>query len=295
MQSLAEESMPESEVVPIYIDNLPRHEDLEEERGQATTPLLPPTMLIWDKEESPIQSPLQSPSIAPTFVAQGRRSSDKRLPYLPTPPLSSRPSLASMPKTRANTATQDIPALQQLSDLPDGLAMLAVQLGHADFTIYPEPYRPNIIDLDSYKQFRENWESARKQYAQHLARTIEHYGDTSKVYHLTEKKWNRIDREWKDSDTFLNRALRPQLQRLSDDASTPDSPVSLLEKPVSRIIVPQLDKDGKFPEIGDSDIIGPLSVGIAKVPELQRGNLTPPTSPRKRNLIKTLGGFFKSH
>lgn len=295
MHSLVEEPIPESEVVPFYIDQglQPPHEQ-EEDHGRATTPLLPPTMLNLNQLDVPIQSPLQSPSIAPTAFGHSTKSSTDQQPfsYLPSPPLSSRPSVASMPRSRANTATQDVPPLQLLGDRLDPWAM---KLGHADFSIHPEPYRPNIIDLDSYKEFRTDWEQARKQYAQHLARTIEHYGDTSKVFKLTEEKWSSIDRQWKQYDDQLNKALSPQLQRLSDGPTMPDSPVSLLEKPVTRVVVPQMDQTGKFPEIGDTDIIGPLSVGVAKVPELQRSNLTPPSSPRKRNFIKALGEIFNRH
>ena len=294
MHSFVDEPIPESEVVPIYIDQgLQPPQEHDEDYGQASTPLLPPVMLNTNKQESPIQSPLQSPSIAPAAFNHGTRLSiDRPFSCLPSPPLSTRPSVASMPRSRANTATQDIPPLQLLSDRLDPWVM---KLGHADFSIHPEPYHPNIIDLDSYKEFRENWEQARKQYAQHLVRTVEHYGDTSKVYKLTEEKWNSIDNLWKQYDDRLNRALSPQLQRLSDGPTMPDSPISLLEKPVTRVVVPQLDKSGKFPELGDSDIVGPLSIGIAKVPELQRGNLTPPCSPRKRNFIKALGEMFTRH
>lgn len=284
MHSFAEETIPESEVVPIYIDHRSTDEH-EEEQGQATTPLLPPTMINLQKQDSPIHSPLQSPSMAPTTYGHNRLSSDNPpfSSHLPSPPLSTRPSVASMPRSRANTATLDIPALQLLTNSSDPWA---ARLGHADFSIHPEPYRPDTVDLDSYKEFRDNWDQARKQYAQHLARTTEHYGQTSKVYKLTEEKWTLIDDTWKKYNAHLSMALSPQLARLSDDPHSPDSPVSLLEKPVTRVVVPQLDKSGKFPEIGDADIVGPLSIGVAKVPELQRGPVTPPLSPRKRNFMK---------
>ena len=297
MHSFVDEPIPESEVVPIYIEQ--RSEDREErqeaDEGQATTPLLPPTMLNLKRTESPIQSPLQSPAIAPaTYGNSTRLSMEAQLfsPHLPSPPLSQRPSITSMPRSRANTATLDIPLLQQLSERLDPWA---IKLGHADFSIHPEPYQPNIIDLDHYKEFRDNWDQARKQYAQHIARVIEHYGETSKVYKLTEEKWSSIDSQWKRSYDHLTTALQPQLARLSDGPATPDSPISLLDKPVSRVVVPSMDKSGKFPELGDKDIIGPLTIGIAKVPELQRGALTPPASPRKRNFIKALGDIFARH
>lgn len=293
MHSFIDEAIPESEVVPLYIDQSELPQVREEEQGQATTPLLPPTMLNLRRQESPIQSPLQSPSIAPTnYCHTGAMTYDGHtFSYLPSPPLSNQPSLASMPRGRSNTATHDIPTLQQLSERLDPWT---VKLGHADFSIHPEPYKPEYLDLDSFKEFRENWAQARKQYTQHLARTIENYGETSKVYKLTEEKWSSIDQEWKKYDAQVSAALSPQLQRLSDGPATPDSPVSLLERPVTRVTVPHMDKGGKFPEIGDMDIVGPLSVGVAKVPELQRGTLTPPMSPKKRNIIKALGDIFRT-
>lgn len=295
MHSFVEESIPESEVVPIFIDHrLQSPDETEEFQTLATTPLLPPTMLSTKRDDSPIHSPLQSPAIAPSCYGSNTRLSMDTQPfaYLPSPPLSTRPSMVSMPRSRANTATQDIPALHLTSERFDPWA---IKLGHADFSIYPEPYQPNIIDLDNYKEFRDNWDYARKQYAQHVARTIEHYGETSKVFKLTEEKWGCIDQQWKKYYDELTLALSPQLARLSDGSAAPDSPVSLLEKPPTRVVVPTLDKGGKFPEIGDTDIIGPLTIGVAKVPELQRGNITPPLSPRKRNFIKALGDIFSRH
>ena len=109
---------------------------------------------------------------------------------------------------------------------------------------------------------------------------------------MTEEKWTAIDLAWKQHDNFQHKMLKPQIQRLSDGPETPESPISLLEKPVGRIVVPELDTSGKFPEIGDTDIVGPLSIGTAKVPELQRGNLTPPSSPKGRNIIKSIGNMF---
>lgn len=295
MQSFVDEPIPETEVVPIFMDQrLQSPDETEEFQNQATTPLLPPTMLSSKRDDSPIQSPLQSPAIAPTCYGSHVRLSVDTQPfaYLPSPPLSTRPSMTSMPRSRANTATQDIPALQLSNERFDPWAM---KLGHADFSIYPEPYQPNIIDLDNYKDFRDNWDHARKQYAQHVARTIEHYGETSKVFKLTEEKWTSIDHQWKKYYDQLTLALSPQLARLSEGPASPDSPVTLLEKPLTRVVVPTLDKSGKFPELGDTDIVGPLTIGIAKVPELQRSNITPPLSPRRRNFIKALGDIFSRH
>lgn len=288
-----EEPISESEMVPIFMDhNEPIQE--EEDPAMATTPLLPPTMLSHGQQDSPLQSPLQSPSIVPTGYGHHHHHtpSTNHNPFssLPSPPLSTRPSMTSMSRSRAPTTTEAIPPLYLQ---PDQIDPWSQKLGHADFSIYPEPYYPLIQDLSNYEQFRANWSQARKQYAQHLARTDENYGTTSKVYKLTEEKWESIDMMWKNNDARLQRVLGPQLARLSDQPTSPGSPISLLERPVTRIEIPELDKSGKFPELGDADIVGPLQMGVAKVPELRRGQYTPPTSPRKRSLIRYLGDMFK--
>ena len=61
-------------------------------------------------------------------------------------------------------------------------------LGHANFTILPEPYVPEHSDAASLRQLFADWESARCNYAKHQVRTAEHYGVTSKHYTLTEQR-----------------------------------------------------------------------------------------------------------
>jgi hypothetical protein len=293
------ENWNDSAVVPLFIEGDLPHEEQEEqqgdqEQGQATTPLLPPMMAeLSKKHDTPLQSPLQSPSIAPTPCIGSSRVSIDGATTLPSPPLSTRPSMASIQRSRGDTVTSllpvDIPYMTLHEETADPWD---ARLGHANFFIYPEPYAPTNVDLDSYKEFRANWEHARKQYAQHIARTMENYGQTSRVYILTQEKWNGIDDEWKRQDKYLSTALLPVLARLSDEVEgTPDSPASMhvLEQPITRIVVPPFDKSGKFPEIGDADIVGPMFVGPAKAVELQRrAPSTPPQSPKKRNLFKYL-------
>ena len=159
---------------------------------------------------------------------------------------------------------------------------------------------PEYLDLDSYTQYRSNWDQARTNYAKHIARTVEHYGSTSKVYKLTEEKWSSIDNLWKRQHELMRTAIAPVLARLSDgDSRTPDSAASsaVLEKPVTKIAVPVIDdKSGKFPELGDGEIVGPMSVAppralftdLTKTP----GSKSPPPSPRKRNLIRFFSDIF---
>ena len=279
-----------------------------DEQGQATTPLLPPVFTELALQESPIHSPLQSPSIAPTqAVFSSRQSMDAPATSgLPSPPLSKRPSVVSMhQRSRANTATaspiMDIPPLQLIDGANDPWAH---SFCHANFNIHPEPYFPEHVDLASYTEFRANWDQARTNYSKHLARTIEHNGPTSKVSKLTEEKWSSVDGKWKNYHDSMTKILSPVLKKLSDsDTDMQNSQTStLLEKPVSRIVLPEIDeKCGKFPALGDGDIVGPMAVApprnlipTAKSPTL----LTPPgspTSPRKRNFLKFLSDILKGN
>ncbi|KAK7903537.1 hypothetical protein LTR67_001557 [Exophiala xenobiotica] len=290
----------ELETEPIPIEQTPEEDD--EEQVQATTPLLPPVLAEICKKEEPIQSPLQSPSIAPTSaIMSSRTSMDTSLSCLPSPPLSTKPSMVSMHnRSRTNTMTGcpilDIPPLQLLDDVDD---LWAVRLGHANFTIHPEPYTPETIDLDSYTEFRNNWDHARTNYAKHITRTAEHYGSTSKVFKLTEDKWSSIDDVWKRQHNLMRTALAPTLARLSDgDSEMQESTASsvVLEKPLTKVILPVIDdKSGKFPELGDGEIVGPMSVARPRaLTHPSRGSdwRNPTPSSQKRNLIQILTDIF---
>ncbi|RMZ77375.1 hypothetical protein DV737_g4398, partial [Chaetothyriales sp. CBS 132003] len=271
-----------------------------EELLQATTPLLPPAFSDLSLQGSSLyDSPLQSPSIAPTqpFPSYPRNIESSTVTSLPSPPLSSKPSMVSMRQaSRANTgatiANADIPPLRLIDEVNDPWAQ---SLGHANFSIQPEPYFPEHIDLSSYQEFRSNWDQARTNYTKHLARTIEHNGATSKVSKLTKEKWTAIDTKWKDYNESLTVTLSPVLKKISNsDSDKPDSQAStVLEKPPPNIVIPAIhDKGGKFPELGDGDIVGPMAVAPAKSPDLTTPPTTP-TSPRRRHLFKFLTDMLK--
>lgn len=274
-------------------------DDHLEDQPQATTPLLPPVFTEHLLEDAPMQSPLQSPSIAPTPAATGSRVlSDKTqvmaVAGLPSPPLSNKPSIVSMhQRSRTNTATAtlaEIPPLQLASQDP-----WSHVLGHANFNIHPEPYIPEIFDVDSYTEFRSNWEAARRNYAKHLARTSEHYGSTSRVFKLTVEKWTSIDRSWKNFHDALEKVVGPQLKelkRISDKTPEDSQQAKLqLEKPVSRIVMPEIDdKCGKFPELGDGDIVGPMEVAPPRSADMSPN--WSPTTPGKRSLFRFLSDMF---
>jgi hypothetical protein len=275
----------------------------EDEPNQATTPLLPPVFTELARENTVIHSPLQSPSIAPTQPSRhGRVSTDSHgLPSLPSPPLSTKPSLASIHQmSRANTATAPLPEVPALPMLDEQLNSWESRLGHADFSIHPEPYLPGVVDVDSYTEFRANWHQARTNYTKHLARTIEHYGSTSRVFKLTEEKWFSTDQSWKSHNDALSKMLTPLLSRHRESEATmrdtlPSAASMMLKKPLTRIIIPALeDKSGKFPELGDGDIVGPMEVGPPRSAEMRKSspNLSPLSPTRKRNLLRFLQDVF---
>jgi hypothetical protein len=142
-----DETLHESAVVPIFIDvrgqqKLHEEDQDEEDQGQATTPLLPPMMAaLSTKHEETLQSPLQSPSIAPTpCMDSSRLSMEVAAATLPSPPLSTKPSMASMQRSRGDTGVSllptEIPYLALNEEVHDPWDVL---LGHANFFIHPEP------------------------------------------------------------------------------------------------------------------------------------------------------------
>jgi hypothetical protein len=171
-------------------------------------------------------------------------------------------------------------------------------LGHANFTIYPKPYLPKIFDMETFKQLRESWDQARHSYAKHLARTGEHYGTTSKTYLLTEEKWASINADWKNNNAVMTDALEILVARSSGgETDTSDIPCStnVLEQPPSKVIVPKInDATGKFPDMGDEDIVGPMAVGPSKAKTMQQ--LVEPTvrsrSSKKRNFLRFISDIL---
>lgn len=243
----------------------------------ATTPLLPP--LLMCREDLPTSSPLQSPTIAD--ASQSCIPTPMGTPPVrayPTPTLSAKPSFASIKTSRPGyaVATSDVPNLL-LADPDDKWSKC---LGHANFTIHPEPYAPERCDATSLRQLFADWEQARCSYAKHQVRTAEHYGVTSKHYTLTELKWAEIDSEWKrnhelaSSHAATSGQLSP-LAPLSPVEPAPLSKMPTLNDPKSA---------GKFPKLGDEDVVGPM-VQIASPMMLK-------TPSRKRAFFKFLSDLL---
>lgn len=233
-------------------------EEVERER-YAATPLLPPMLVHSRTEDVPASSPLQSPAVADATQSVGLAyAATPPTRTYPTPPLSSKPSYASMrgPNAGFAVASADIPPLMLAS--PDD--RWANILGHANFTILPEPYIPEVCDSASIEEHLAEWAQARRNYAKHQVRTAEHYGVTSKHYLLTEQKWTEIDAEWKRNHDMAKAhaaALGEELAPYSPTEPGPLSKMPTLHDPKS---------EGKFPNLGDEDIVGPMQQAAALIP-----------------------------
>ncbi|KAF2467060.1 uncharacterized protein BDR25DRAFT_317282 [Lindgomyces ingoldianus] len=256
-------------------------EQAESERF-VTTPLLPPLLVKSRLSDHPTQSPLQSPKVADaTHSMVATPIGTPPVLGYPTPPLSSKPSISSFKTSRPGhlVPSSDIPPIM----LTDPNDKWAIKLGHANFTIQPEPYVPDVCDIASLRQLFADWEQARCNFTKHQVRTGEHFGVTSKTYLLTEKKWDEVDALWKrNNDLALSRAVA------MGEEPEPSSPLE--PAPLSKM--PTLNdprSEGKFPKLGDEDIVGPM-VQIASQVQKQ--------PPRKRAFFKFFsdmrlpGSFF---
>jgi hypothetical protein len=124
-------------------------------------------------------------------------------------------------------------------------------LGHANFTIFPEPYVPDVFNHESYDRLVSHWKEACEEYCKHQARTLEHFGPNSKTFKFTEEKWAEIDAEWKyNVDETSAKAI-------SHGASAEDLTSS---EPPTYVRMPSINPhvDGKFPKLNDEDIVGPM-------------------------------------
>lgn len=262
---------------------------LERDRAKATTPLLPPLMTS-PLAAPPQESPLQSPTIATFSAGSELPSPNPVVVNFSRPSLSAKPSFTSL---RLGPNGMDLPLplpaiLQEHDDWSD-------RLGHANFTITPQPYELEIINLDTVRKFRDDWEAARVNYTKHLVRTGENYGGTSKIYRLTEDKWAETEKRWRDTyDSAIKQTLMRDPTRARsisaarsrsrgrgrgrsesasafstgrriDDVLFADEEWRRLDDPPPSIVPRLMDANGKFPERGDEDIVGPMHRAEAMV------------------------------
>jgi len=244
------------------------YDPVEREENFATTPLLPPLMMdaSANTKQLFVQSPLQSPSVAEqndpfSGSVTPIDNTTPQLSGMPSPPLSTKPSISSFQRSPTSSRpghlvpSSEIPSIR-IADPNDEWAN---KLGHANFVIHPEPYLPESFDLEACRQLRSNWDLARCNYTKHLVRTGEHYGVTSKTYKLTEEKWKFVDSIWRKHNELT---ITNTVENSSEAFSTLKH--TTLGDPGSNNImtkIPSLNdprSEGKFPQLGDEDIVGPM-------------------------------------
>ena len=274
-KSAYDESFEESHLTPM--DDVEKENAFEEgavdHEAKPTTPLLPPimTQIPAHIKDVPFQSPLHSPGVADPEASSLLNSPlpTPRIAGLPSPPLSSRPSISSFHHQRGLgqvSPSSEIPPML----IEDPNDPWAGQLGHANFTIEPVPYKPEQSTLAAHKQLRADWDTARQKYLNHLERTGEHYGTTSKIYRLTEDKWAEIDAAWKrNADLCLSHAAETieTTMSLSQSDLVPESFTT------TKVKIPSLygpKSEGKFPTLGEQGIVGPMEQLPSMVQQPQR-------------------------
>lgn len=263
-----------------------RRATLEREREKATTPLLPPLMVVPPPLSPPAESPLQSPTIASPTIAPPSATPESHqspaiTPSFSRPSLSTRPSTSSLHHGYSMDPPPPLPAILQEHDA------WSDRLGHANFTITPQPYEPETTDPGAVAKFRDDWEAARINYTKHLVRTGENYGQTSKIYGLTEAKWAETEARWKAvHDMVLRQATPPTTRSRGYTTSSRNQSRGRgrgrsgsasailrgrtanddfagaewrrLEENLPSAVPRMLDAEGKFPSRGDEDIVGPM-------------------------------------
>lgn len=187
-------------------------------------------------------------------------------------------------RSRAGTLlpSTEIPPFH-INDVSDDV--WSQKLGHSNYNITPAPYEPDVVNLDLFTQFRADWDEARCNYVKHLARTGEHYGTTSKVYKFTEEKWSETNQKWQE----FGKSISSRLDRR--DAAILESSPSKSEPATTVTLLPIDDPSsrGKFPNMGDEDIVGPMAVA----PALNATETaTQARLAKKRNFLKFLYDFL---
>lgn len=273
-KSAYDENSEEFCLAPIDVEKASSFEEgVVDDDAKPTTPLLPPIMteIPAHIKDVPYQTPLHSPSIADPEVSSLLNSPlpTPRMAGLPSPPLSSRASVSSFHRQRGLgpvSPSSEIPPM--LIENPND--PWSDQLGHANFTIVPVPYVPEHSTLAAHKQLRADWNTARQKYLNHLERTGEHYGATSKIYRLTENKWAETDAKWKrNADLCLSHAAESTetTMSLSQSDLIPQPSIS------PRAKIPSLNgpkSEGKFPTVGEEGIVGPMEQVPSMIQQPQR-------------------------
>ncbi|KAB8670413.1 hypothetical protein FH972_026326 [Carpinus fangiana] len=253
---------------------------------RVSTPLLPALMAQALAPEQPHAESLPSPVNSPDSVgmASGRASATgtPQLESGASPALSHHPSVTSVTSFHqrqhlAAGTVADVPALL----IADPNDEWSDRLGHANFHIYPAPYSPQEHTVETCNQLLRDWEEARQEYSKHLSRTNTHFGATSQTYRLTEAKWAGIDAQWKlNYEAATAQAAQNGGVRVSEKPAEP--------APVAKI--PSMNdahSEGKFPKLGDKDIVGPMTQVAA--PSTTGGGGLKRRPSKKTKIMKMLG------
>ena len=261
-------------------ESLRDHEEDARPQSLTRTPLLPPVLALMTNDQ-PIQSPLQSPTIADsTSLPQSPFESTSPYSGLPSPPLSTKPSITSFHR-RPIIPSSEIPSIR-LAEPQDEWSS---KLGHFNFTIEPQPYTPATpMTIAACKCLRADWDAASQHYVQHLARAAEIHGTTSTVYRHTQDKWATINDTWKRNYEH-SLTLVPRVSQEPPQASQHQEPLPVA---ASLAKLPSLNgpqSDGKFPKAGENGFVGPMPQGPP---------VASPRPSRKRVFWKFLQGVLPS-
>ena len=232
------------------------------------TPLLPTISSTKSGENSP-PGCLDSSALVDSVIGDGYTDSSNSIQ--PTPELSAKNSVGALKDT-----------CQQNHDIhswtKNDISMTAVtedewseKLGHADFTIQPQPYSPLNFNSETCSNLLKDWQKARAEYSKHLARTQKHFGLGSRTYRLTESKWAEIDSVWK------RKYDDARMKTSVNEGTPPNSPA----EPAPVFKIPTLDE--KFPQLQDYEIVGPME----RIDPPERAATQIKHMPSKR------GGFMK--
>lgn len=64
-------------------------------------------------------------------------------------------------------------------------------------TVIPKPYLPKAFTLETCRQLRADWDSARCNYTKNVLQIVKDYGHSSKAYTNAEEKWALVEAEWR--------------------------------------------------------------------------------------------------
>ncbi|KXT17077.1 hypothetical protein AC579_4366 [Pseudocercospora musae] len=247
---------------PVEITLPTPEEDPIDREELASTPLLPPMMASYFNDSSDaVRSPLQSPTVASPSAAASITNTPSGTPVFmsfPTPPLSTKQSMASLHASRSSHVLQPSSEIPPLSIAERETDPWAIKLGHANFHIKPEPYLPEVCDAHSCKQLLDDWEAARVEFMRQAVHISEHYGVTSQTYRLTEQKWAEIDAVWRTNHEMANTEAQ---------VSADNTFYQPLAETQAILKMPSLEdpsQPSKFPKVEEADIVGPM-VQYAKI------------------------------